>query len=29
VHVTKSDGSRATVKLGADFKVTSVENGMA
>ena len=26
-HVTKTDGSRATVKLDADFKVTSVETG--
>ena len=29
VHVTKSDGSRATVKLDASFAVTSVEAGMA
>ncbi|MDB5163925.1 MAG: hypothetical protein JWS12_543 [Candidatus Saccharibacteria bacterium] len=26
-HLTKSDGSRVTVKLDANFKVTSVENG--
>jgi uncharacterized membrane protein YkoI len=29
VHVTKSDGSKATVKLDANFNVTSVEDGMA
>ena len=29
VHVTKADGSEATVKLDADFNVTSVEDGMA
>jgi len=29
VHVTKADGSRATVKLDASFNVTSVEDGMA
>ena len=29
VHVTKSDGNRATVKLDANFNVTSVEDGMA
>jgi hypothetical protein len=28
-HVTKSDGSRATVKLDANFNVTSTEDGMA
>jgi uncharacterized membrane protein YkoI len=28
-HVTKADGSRATVKLDASFNVTSVEDGMA
>lgn len=28
-HVTKSDGSEATVKLDASFKVTSVEDGRA
>jgi hypothetical protein len=27
-HMTKSDGSIVTVKLDANFKVTSVENGM-
>jgi len=27
-HVTKSDGSKATVKLDADFNVTSVQDGM-
>jgi len=27
-HVTKSDGSKATVKFDADFNVTSVEDGM-
>src|SRR5215213_288568 len=27
VHVTKADGSRATVKLDASFNVTSVEDG--
>jgi uncharacterized membrane protein YkoI len=29
VHVTKSDGSKATVKLDANFNVTNVEDGMA
>jgi uncharacterized membrane protein YkoI len=29
VHVTKSDGSEATVKLDASFNVTSVETGRA
>ena len=28
VHVTKADGSEATVKLDASFNVTSIENGM-
>ena len=27
-HMTKSDGSRVTVKLDADFKVTSTEDGV-
>jgi hypothetical protein len=27
-HMTKSDGSQVTVKLDANFKVTSVEDGM-
>jgi uncharacterized membrane protein YkoI len=27
-HVTKSDGSKATVKVNADFSVASVEDGM-
>jgi hypothetical protein len=27
-HMVKADGSLVTVKLGADFKVTSVEDGM-
>ncbi len=27
-HVTKADGSRATVKVNADFSVASVEDGM-
>src|SRR5262245_31242290 len=27
-HVTKSDGTKATVKLDANFNVTSVEDGM-
>jgi uncharacterized membrane protein YkoI len=27
-HVTKADGTRATVKLGADFTVTAIETGM-
>ena len=29
VHVTKADGSEATVKLDASFNVTSVEDGRA
>ena len=29
VHVTKSDGSEATVKLDASFSVTSIEDGRA
>ena len=29
VHVTKSDGSEATVKLDASFTVTSIEDGRA
>ena len=29
VHVTKADGSHATVKLDASFNVTSAEDGMA
>ena len=29
VHITKSDGSEATVKLDASFNVTSVEAGRA
>jgi uncharacterized membrane protein YkoI len=29
VHVTKADGSHATVKLDASFNVTSTEDGMA
>jgi hypothetical protein len=28
-HVTKSDGSKATVKLDANFNVSSVDDGMA
>ena len=28
VHMTKADGSHVTVKLDADFKVTSTEDGM-
>ena len=27
-HVTKSDGSKVTVKVNADFSVASVEDGM-
>jgi uncharacterized membrane protein YkoI len=27
-HMTKSDGSKVTVKVNADFSVASVENGM-
>jgi hypothetical protein len=26
-HMTKADGSHVTVKVGSDFKVTSIENG--
>ena len=26
-HVTKSDGSKATVKINADFSVASIEDG--
>ena len=29
VHVTKADGSEATVKLDASFNVTSTETGRA
>ena len=29
VHITKADGSEATVKLDASFNVTSVEDGRA
>ena len=28
-HITKADGSKATVKLDADFNVTSVDAGMS
>ena len=29
VHITKADGTRATVKLNADFSVKTVEAGQA